>query len=140
MVEEIVVTGNLTPRMTQSAQTLITALDDSGTQVDAAYWLYNEENRSWTLTLASEEVLQSGPRRYYEKILTTLDRIKGNDFSLSLEDIRATSPRDQQVVELFALCDYQNPTNRKRISREYANSLYIDEALIYRMNLKKSRR
>lgn len=125
------VTRALVEHEIDAGRRLLEELDQQGTEVIAAFWLYNAEQDYWRLNLAMPVCDQMGPDVAYSRIQAALKKIPEEN-QLSLLDITAANTKEVIVQALCRLVKTGRGIARFRVSRSAANGVYIDDALIYR--------
>ena len=136
MAQEILVSENLTTDMISVGESLLKKLDKTDAKVTATFWLFLSEERSWKLFFTSELVKSEGPKKYYKKIVDALKTFKEKEITISLNDIGVTDNSDKTALLLSSEFHTGQNILKKRISRETINGHFIEDAYIYRMNLR----
>ncbi len=127
------VTKTLVEANVEAGRRLITELDQR-MDVRAALWLWLPEGERWRLILASEQVDTEGPRVVYTLILDTLEQMPP-DVRLALEDISVVGLSDRMIQQLGAAIKTGKTIREMRFSNSAFNGVFLDEALIYRLDL-----
>ncbi len=123
------VENTLTEEMIDSGKRLISKLDASGVQPNAAFWLYDAEAQTWKLVIAEIEVGKNGPKHEYHRIRQLLDQISG----ISLDDISLTTP-DANVVQLLrSAVKTGSRITGIRLRNNAINGTLIGDAYVYRV-------
>ena len=118
----------------EAGKQLIIALDASGLDVKAAFWLYREEGEEWRLYIATPLVKECGPREAYVRVLQVLKTSKIS--SIGLSQISVIDPSDGLVTVLsFAINTGPGITGVQFVGNT-VNGVYIRAAHIYRMNVR----
>ncbi len=117
----------------QGGRRLLEELDRQEINVSAALWFYVADDEQWCLLLASNIVDSEGPLAAYERIQETLTKL-GEDFRPSFGDISVVSPSDGRIQSLRTAVKTGPEIAAIRFSRNAVNNMYIEDALIYRMN------
>ena len=136
MAQEILVSESLTMDMISVGESLLKKLDKTDAKVTATFWLFLSEERSWKLFFTSELVKSEGPKKYYKKIVDALKTFKDKEITISLNDIGVTDNSDKTALLLSGEFHTGQNILKKRISRETINGHFIEDAYIYRMNLR----
>jgi len=119
--------------MTEAGRAFVRALDDAGTEITAALWLYLPEAETWRLVLGSPEVRTLGPLKLYERFERALKRLPAEYRRLSLDDISVVEPSEQLIQLLSVAIKTGMPDlSTVRFSRNTINGHFIEDALIYR--------
>lgn len=88
---------------------ILTALDDAGFQVTAAFWWYDSEEGRWTLVIAAPRVRESGPRAAYNDLFKIIqEHITHPLRAMGYSDIAIVAPQDQRVLSLESYFDHSN--------------------------------
>lgn len=132
MAEETVVKETLSDSMIEMGKRLVLALDQEISQINAAYWLYYDNN-IWRLFFVSKEVLTDGTKKVYKKVQFVLSKEK--TIKIDLKDISVVGPNDFFYNLLHIAI---NTPNRSivgiRFTHNTINGFFIDDAYIYRMS------
>jgi hypothetical protein len=107
---------------------------DREMDIHAAFWLYLPEGDLWRLYLASPEVDLKGSRVVYTQVQKALSKMAGEDLP-ALEDITAISPKDRLVQAIGSAIKTGPGFAKLRLTGNSFNNTYIDDAVIYRMNI-----
>ena len=113
---------------------LILALDASGVDVKAAFWLYLEESEEWRLYIATQLVKKLGPREVYSRVLKVLKESKIS--GIDLPEISVIDPTDGLVTILSLAFNTGPDITDIRFAGNTVNGVYIRAAHIYRMNVR----
>jgi hypothetical protein len=117
---------------------LVQRLRDKGVDFCAALWLYQPETERWRLLVASEEVDSQGPRAAYSRIFNILkDMPEG--VRPSAEDIAVVSPSDTLIQLLGSALSTGPAIGRVRFTGNSINNVFVDDALVYYLNLRQGR-
>jgi hypothetical protein len=133
MAEETLVKENLTEDMIRLGAELTRKLDAANWPVKASLWLFNSENNTWRLILASPQAATSGPKGAYEVVQSALSNLPGR--SLTLKDIVVVTPQDPLIQSFQSALQTGPDIKGLRFSRNTINGHFIDDAYIYRINL-----
>jgi hypothetical protein len=116
------------------SQDAYNALDESGLDVQAAFWYYREEAEEWRLYIATPLVEELGPREVYSRILATL---KNNCIkSIDLSKISVVDPTDGLVTVLRLAVNTGPGITDISFNGNSINGVYVRAAHIYRMNVR----
>jgi hypothetical protein len=107
------------------------ALDKSQIKVSAAFWLYYGDTGVWKLWIATPEAGTNLQDAYVEVAQALSSFGPVDDFDLSR--IRLVTPNDPMVRALNAAIRVDG-TSQVRFSRNVINGIYIEDAIIYRLN------
>lgn len=133
MVNEVVVTEQLTGEMVEAGKQLLSALDSAGIPVSAAFWLYFPEPETWRLVLASTRVSKFGPRKVYHDIQTVLLNLPDNK-RLSLSDITVMENNAHLVASLRKGLGPAKSVGGVRLGGNIIDGQYIEKAYLYFLN------
>ena len=136
MAQEILVSESLTMDMISVGESLLKKLDKTGANVAATFWLFIPEEKSWKLFFTSELVKSEGPKKYYKKIVDVLKTFNEVENTISLNSIGVTDNSDKTALLLSSEFYTGQDLLKKRISRETINGHFIEDAYIYRINLR----
>lgn len=118
----------------EGGRLLLEKLDESGRmEVVAALWFYLLDIEEWRLLLASEIVDNQGPLAAYEIVQHTLAKMP-EDVRLEFTDISVISPSDDRIQAIGKAVKTGPGIKAIRFSRNAVNNMYIEDALIYRLN------
>ena len=134
MAKDILVTESLSSPMVQAGFNLIERLDNSGSQIKSAFWLYFSEDKAWKLIIASPLVDSEGPREFYRKIVNANAIADENEEVISLNDIGVTGPNNHIVQLIKIAVTTGEGISGLRFSRNTINGNYIEDSYIYRSN------
>jgi hypothetical protein len=95
----------LVSRDVQSGAGLINALEVSGFEVVAAFWMYDSEAEDWRLVIASPDVRERGKAQSYRRVQSVIDRSAFLSGTLSLSRIALISDMEQGVDYLRSLSE-----------------------------------
>lgn len=135
MAEEVVVMEFLSDSMVSAGRKLIERLDSLNSNVQAAFWIYLPEDKSWKLMIISEIVKDAGPREFYKRIVEANKQANDSEQILSLNDIGVADTSDELVHLLKSAATTGNGISGIRLSRNTVNGAYIEDCYIYRMNV-----
>jgi hypothetical protein len=138
MDKEVVVRDYLTRDMTEAGEKLILRLDKMMSDVEAAFWLFYPEEKIWKLIIISNLVKTGGPRTFYKKILDANKQADEHESILSLNDIGVADTSHPLVNLLSRAVSTGSGISGIRLSGNAINGTFIEDAYIYRIDLKKS--
>jgi len=133
VAENAVVKDQLTDAMVEAGAQLTGKLDESGTPIIAALWLFMPEVNEWRLLFASPDVSAQGPRKVYERIRLALQDLGDKAAAAPLSAIGLLDPKDELVQLLKIAIRTGSGVGRTRFSKNVINGHFIDDALIYRI-------
>lgn len=136
MAKEILVSESLTNEMISVGETLLKKLDKSDAKVSATFWLYYPEEKTWKLFFTSELVKSEGPKKYYKKVVDALNDFADKDSTLSLNNIGVTDNSNKILQLLASVFNSRKSIVKERLSRETINGQFIEDAFVYRVNLR----
>lgn len=135
MDKEILVMEVLSDEMIKAGKKLVQALDNIQAQVEAAFWIYYADERTWKLFISSELVKSDGPRSFYKKIMEASNKIENDTPIVSLHNVVATDKSNTFVNLLKLSISTGDEISGIRFSKNMINGIYIEDAYIYRMKL-----
>ncbi len=133
MAEIAVVKEQLTDAMAEAGAELLRKLDQAGTPIVAALWLFEPEINEWRLLFASPDVSTQGPRKVYERIRAALADLGDKAASAPFSMIGLLDPNDELIQLLKSAIHTGYGVARIRFSRNVIDGHFIDDALIYRV-------
>jgi hypothetical protein len=134
MAKEIFMTQWFSDSMRVGGEHLVRKLDESGAQVAAAFWLLDEKESKWELTIVSPLVGSDGPRNYYKRINDINEACSGDENVVSLHDIRVSNIHNRivEAMRKSVLSGAQLGSNR--IGKNYIDGVYIEDMYLYKIN------
>lgn len=119
---------------------LVEALDKANVPVFAALWLYSEDANGWRFVIATPLVDEKGPQKVYLQLHKLLDELKVEpaDFPISLRNASVVSPNDD-LIRLLCVLNTRKGISRIRFTQNVINGVFIEDALIYRVDVKSIR-
>jgi len=136
MDKEVVVREFLSEPMIEAGKRLIERLDESDSNVQAAFWMFFPDERCWKLIVASESVEHDGPRQFYKRIAEANKKADESESVVSLHDVGATDTSDTFVKLLKTAISTGDEIAGIRFSRNAINGTFIEDSYIYRINIK----
>lgn len=135
MAKELFLTHWLfTEQMQVAGENLIKKLDETNSQVVAAFWIYDAEEKFWKLTIVSPLVETEGPRNYYKRIDEINESAKADEEIVSLHDISVANT-DNRIVRALKCSVLGNAKlENNRLGRNYLDGIYIEDMYLYRMD------
>ncbi len=121
-------------QMLVAGESLIKRLDETDAKVQAAFWLLDAEEKTWTLTIVSPLVETEGPRNYYKRINDINESASPDEEVIALHDI-SVSDTDNRIVKAIrcsVLGDAKLENNR--LGRNTLGGVYIEDMYLYRMD------
>ncbi len=139
MAKEIFMTQWFSDQMLLAGESLIKRLDETDAKVQAAFWLLDAEEKTWTLTLVSPLVESEGPRNYYKRINDINKTANPDEEVIALHDI-SVSDTDNRIFKAFlsirdSVLWNEIPWVKKRLGKNFIGSVYFEDMYIYRMDL-----
>ncbi len=134
MAKEIFMTQWFSDQMLVAGESLIKRLDETDAKVQAAFWLLDAEEKTWTLTIVSPLVETEGPRNYYKRINDINESASPDEEVIALHDI-SVSDTDNRIVKAIrcsVLGDAKLENNR--LGRNTLGGVYIEDMYLYRMD------
>ncbi len=64
---------------------IIKQLDEDGFDVDSAFWIFNPDKEKWVFVIATSLVAQIGPKKSYDRLRSSLDKLPESIKSQMLE-------------------------------------------------------
>lgn len=136
MAKEIFMTQWFSDEMILAGESLIKRLDETDAKVQAAFWLLDAEEKTWTLTLVSPLVESEGPRNYYKRINDINKAANLDENVIALHDI-TVSDTDNRIVKAIKRSVLGDAilVGNNRLGRNMIGGVYIEDMYLYRMDL-----
>jgi len=111
-MDDLKMVTNITLPVVFESSRLAMSIDEDGTPVDAAYWVFEEDSRRWRFCLASSFVVSRGPCPVYKDVNSHLVNegitlIEPDDISVVdpdneiLDQIRKTHPFTKPGISMY---------------------------------------
>ena len=113
----------------EEGRDLLRNLDADGHAPKAALWLYDPEQEDWKLVLSGESYEGENYKKSFFVIDANLRKIKSHQIHLT--DIQLLKLSDPLIQRLRRMTRVENST--VRLSKSNIDGIYIDDALIYRL-------
>ncbi|HIJ43179.1 MAG: hypothetical protein QF511_06685 [Rhodospirillales bacterium] len=111
---------------------IIKQLDEDGFDVDSAFWIFNPDKEKWVFVIATSLVAQIGPKKSYDRLRSSLDKLPESIKSQMLE--MSLVKREDFIVTLLKKALKTDPgISRIRFTGNVINGTLIEDALIYRL-------
>ena len=136
MAKEVVVREFLSEPMIEAGKRLIERLDESDSEVQAAFWMFFPDEKCWKLIIASESVEHDGPRQFYKRVVEANKKANESESVVSLHDVSVTDTSDTFVNLLRTAISTGDEISGIRFSRNAINGTFIEDSYIYRINIK----
>lgn len=134
MDKELVVRELVSDQMIEAGKTLIERLDESNSDVRAAFWMFFPDEKRWKLIIASQLVKYDGPRQFYKRVVEANKKADELESVISLNDVSVTGTSDALVNLLSGAISTGNEISGIRFSRNAINGTFIEDSYIYRIN------
>lgn len=134
MAKEIFITQLFSDEMRLAGENLIRKLDESDAQVAAAFWLLDEEEKTWELTIVSPLVGSEGPRSFYKRINDIYESCSDDDSVISLHDIRVSNIHNRIVDAMKNSVLVEAKLGNNRMGRNYIDGIYIEDMYLYKID------
>jgi hypothetical protein len=136
VAKEIFMTQWFSDQMLSAGESLIKRLDETDAKVQAAFWLLDDEDKTWKLTIVSPLVESEGPRNYYRRINDINESAKPEEEVIALHDI-SVSNTDNRIVKAIKRSTLGNAIlGNNRLGRNTLGGVYIEDMYLYRMDWK----
>jgi len=120
--------------MLLAGESLIKRLDETDSQVQAAFWILDAEDKTWKLTIVSPLVESEGPKSYYRRIDNINESAKADEYVIALHDINV-SDTDNRIVKAMKRSMLGNSIlGNNRFGRNTLGGVYIEDMYLYRMD------
>ncbi|MFA5017384.1 MAG: hypothetical protein WC504_07550 [Methylobacter sp.] len=134
MAKEIFMTQWFSQEMLLAGESLIKRLDETDSQVQAAFWILDAEDKTWKLTIVSPLVESEGPKSYYRRIDNINESAKADEYVIALHDINV-SDTDNRIVKAMKRSMLGNSIlGNNRFGRNTLGGVYIEDMYLYRMD------
>lgn len=134
MAKEIFMTQWFSDEMLLAGESLIKRLDETDAKVQAAFWLLDAEEKTWTLTIVSPLVESEGPRNYYKRINNINKTANPDEEVIALHDI-SVSDTDNRIVKAIKRSVLGDAVlGNNRLGRNTLGGVYIEDMYLYRMD------
>ena len=134
MAKEIFMTQWFSDAMRTAGEDLLRKLDESGAQVAAAFWLLDEKENKWELTIVSPLVGSEGPRNYYKRINDIHEACSDDENIVSLHDIRVTNIHNRIVDAMRKSVLNGAQLGNNRMGKNYIDGVYIEDMYLYKID------
>ncbi len=135
MAEELVVTELLSDSMIEVGKRLVERLDESNSDVQAAFWLFLPDEKRWKLIIVSRLVQKDGPRQFYKRIVEANKKADELELVVSLNDVGVADTSNTLVNLLNVDITTGDGISGIRFAGNTINGTFIDDTYIYRINL-----
>lgn len=126
------VSTSLVNTQIEDGEKIVRQLDTDEFAVDAALWFFDTQKEKWILYIASPLVGSIGPRKSYDKLRESLDRMENKLKTPALE-ISLIKP-EHDILQTLKLVIKTGPEiSRIRFTGNVINGIPIEDALIYRL-------
>jgi|GEM_PF-581408 len=122
----------LVERNIDEGERLLSALDEAGVPIDAAFWLLSSEWSDWRLVLATPLYDERGSDEAYRQILGTLRATDGTDTLYGC--ISIARPEDRRVRAVRSALRNELPWPGFRLDGAYAEDVEIIDSYMYRLS------
>lgn len=133
MAKELFMTQWFSKEMVIAGENLIKRLDESDAQVQAAFWLLDDKEKTWELTIVSPLVESEGPRNYYKRI-NDINESTNSEEVISLHDIRVSDTNNRIVKALKRSVLGTAILGNNRLGKNFIGGVYFEDMYIYRMD------
>lgn len=130
MVAEQLVTSEV-----EAGLRLLRALDECGFGAKAAFWLYSSERESWRFVVGVDANPEQLSEQYHKASAALAAWREANPHSLPLLDlwrVRFVQMSDPLVLSIATVVPTEM-AGQTRISNNYSNGVYVEDALVHRI-------
>ena len=135
MAKELVVTELLSDAMIHVGEKLVERLDESNSDVRAAFWMFFPDEKRWKLIIVSQLVKKEGPKHFYKRVVDANKKADESEQVVSLNDVGVADTSDTLVNLLKAAIFTGDGISGIRFSRSTINGTFIEDSYIYRINI-----
>jgi hypothetical protein len=121
----------LDEKLIKSGEKLLRKLDEANVVIDAALWLYFDDNQVWKLLLSLPNLILRGPEVAYETVQKVL--LKINKPTFALNDITIANPDCPILASIRQSINTGNGISGIRFSNNVVSGQLIQDAYIYRV-------
>jgi hypothetical protein len=136
MAKEVVVRELLSDPMIEVGKRLVERLDESDSDVQAAFWMFFPDEKRWKLIIVSQLVKHDGPRLFYKRVVEANKKANELELVVSLNDVGVTDTSDTFVNLLRSAISTGDEISGIRFSRNTINGTFIEDSYVYRINIK----
>jgi hypothetical protein len=133
MAKELFMTQWFSKEMVVAGENLIKRLDESDAQVQAAFWLLDDKEKTWELTIVSPLVESGGPRNYYKRI-NDINESTNSEEVISLHDIHVSDTNNRIVKALKRSVLGTAILGNNRLGKNFIGGVHFEDMYIYRMD------
>ena len=132
VVQEISATEKLSEKLKQDGRLVVQKLDQNNAEVQAAVWVYIEEEEIWRLCLATPLTDTKGPLFVYkllQDILKEVSSSEESDVAIELANIAVVSPNlrlMQDMQHRYGRIEQEDAYRARRVDAPYIYRLMID--------------
>ena len=138
MAKEIFMTQWFSNEMLLAGEVLLNRLDESDGKVQAAFWLLDDEDKTWKLTIVSPLVETEGPRNYYKRINDINKTANPDEAVIAPHDISASNTHNRIFKAFLSIRDTvlweEELWVKKRLGKNFIGSVCFEDMYIYRMD------
>ncbi|ESS69310.1 hypothetical protein MGMO_137c00040 [Methyloglobulus morosus KoM1] len=134
MAKEIFITQWFSDEMLLAGETLLKHLDETNAKVAAAFWILEDKDKAWELTIVSPLVENEGPRNYYKRINDINQSAKIDEKVVSLHDIRVSNNNNRIVKAIKNSVLGNAVLGNNRLGRNFMSGVYFEDMYLYRMD------
>lgn len=133
MAETILVRADLSPRLIEAGRKLVGALDQHGSEFEAAFWLMDEENGRWHLFLSSRSIKFDGSQAMYAGVREVISATQlQNEFRTGMVTI--VGHQTPLVKALRKALGTAASIDGARLDGAYIGGVYIPACVVYRLS------
>lgn len=137
MDKELVVREALSEQMINAGAKLVDRLDQSHSDVQAAFWVFMSDEGTWKMMLISSLVKTDGPKSFYKRILEANKKAAETEPVVSLNDIGVADTSNPLARLLSTAISTGGGIAGIRFSKNTINGTFIEDSYIYRVNVSK---
>jgi hypothetical protein len=116
----------------EAGKKLLQALDERGFDITTAMWFYDPDLGTWKLFLHSSQFDKKDQIASYIKISEVIKELGDKLNMLSLDSIKLVFENDHYLIKMFKKIVHVKKGSLVRMTANYIDGIYIDDALIYR--------
>lgn len=136
MAKEVFINQWFSQEMLLAGEALIKQLDEIDGKVQAAFWLLDEEEKTWKLTIVSPLVDSEGAKNYYRRIDDINESAKPDEHIIALHDIDVSDTDNPIVKAVKHSVLGKAILGKNRLGKNTVGGVYIEDMYLYRMDWK----
>lgn len=124
---------SLPRRYVRAGRRLITALDQSGFPMTAAYWIADDDSGIWQLVIATSLCDREGPIEAYTRLKTVLETIDPTS-RIDSQRIYLQSPKDRLTLAIGEVFAFGSATEDSILEGTWVDGRSVKAAYLYQLS------